>query len=320
MMLEFYDDTFALPERLFEADDLECGRFIALNLLATRMPDDSMVKIGRALRSVSPLKAIEGLGLLLLVDCKTPYLPKFLEPVYLPIRESLFWDLILALPPSRAVPLAIKALGMEGEPKFIEDLVQEARETSVARSVHDFLKSTSSPLLHRADLAHVLDILEDIDDSALMALKPTPMGQNVIQLFDEHGKSDSVMLQGFHPMEATGVWTAKKEALLFLRVPDGQHVVELTGEVEFFGLGVVDGEVLSVEVTEQAGGRTKVLERQYVVGDPKVMAWDLSLPSFSGVLKIMISTQNLYSPKAVSSSMDQRNLGVMCRDLKLVAR
>lgn len=208
---------------------------------------------------------------------------------------------------------------METTPELVRELVQEGGEKSVAQALHAFLKSRNSPLLRREDFADVLDVLEEVDSAALAALAPIPTGQNVIRMLAEGGRSDSLLLQGFHPAESIGIWTAKETACMFMRIAEGEEARELVGAVQFFGPAVVDDEVLIVEITEQATGRTKVLERRYAPGEPTEISWQLDLPGFTGCVKVMMSTQKLYSPKAVGVSQDPRSLGVMCRDLKLVA-
>jgi glycosyltransferase involved in cell wall biosynthesis len=314
-----YADSLIIPENLWEASNLERGRYVALNIIGSRVSAKNMEKIGSILNGVSDIEALAVLGHFLMLTNNKYSLSKHLNLIYLPIHDLNFWKIIVCLEPAQAIPLAFKALGAGDEPDVVREVVDDAQATGVRKAIHRHLNASRNPLLQRPGFNSVACFLERIDHSEIEKMPPVEVDGNLIKALFNDTTATWAHLQGFHPVEEAGMWTNRPEAAVFGCIPAGVSISTMTANLASFAPGIVIGDVVSIEVTEETTERKVTAQYQYALGGPHEFEMVLDLPQFKGPIQIRLITERTCSPKALGVSADPRNLGIRLHALTLTS-
>jgi glycosyltransferase involved in cell wall biosynthesis len=305
-----------LPPDLWSYPDRDVGRYVSLNLLNTAVSDPA--RLGRALVQDGALAATTRLGLLrqlLARACGTPGdTGLHLSDLALPIRDPALWTVILCLPPGIALPMGLQALGQRTGPDGQTRLTELAARNGVGQTLATYLDGRGDPLLDRPDMAPVRRLLQGPD---VTALSPLEADADLVRLALSPD-TGALRLDGFHPPEETGIWTARPEASL-RALPDPEHPVTLlAGTAALLEAALAHAaQTLTVTATEESTGRHATWSDTRAQGGDPVMDWTLPLPRFSGPLRIDLTLPACHSPRDLGASADPRPLGLMLHSLRL---
>ena len=307
-----------LPPDLWAYPDEDIGQYVALNLLNTRIEDPAT--LSRALQQGGPLRTIQRLGLLRQLLARAASQSgdtgHHISDLALPITDAALWTVLLCLPPATALPMALQALGQRTPPEAQAKLTQLAQRNGVGTTLLTYLDGRGDPLMERPDMAAIHELLSDPDGTQLTQMPPLPPDADVVQIAGT-AEARILHLTGFHPPEATGLWTAQPKACLRAHAPSDHPVSVLTGTAALLEASLRHGAVtVTIEATEETTGRsTRWSDTRPQGGDPS-FDWILPLPRFTGPLRIDLTLPACHSPRDLGVSPDPRPLGLLLRSLR----
>jgi len=307
-----------LPPDLWSYPDQDIGQYVALNLLNTPVSDPTT--LGRALVQDGALQATARLGLLrqmLARACGTaPDTGHHLSDLALPIRDPALWTVILCLPPAIALPMALQALGHRSGPDALTKLTDLAVHNGTGPTLITYLETRRDPLLDHPEMAAIRQILLDPEGAALTALASN---DDLIQLAQDPNQH-ALRLDGFHPPEETGIWTARPEASIRALSDPNHPVTLLAGTAALLEAALThEAQTLTITATEETTGRHATWSDTRAIGGDPGVDWLLPLPRFSGPLRIDLSLPSCHSPRDLGASADPRPLGLLLHSLRLEA-
>lgn len=307
-----------LPPDLWSCPDRDVGQYVSLNLLNAAVPDPAT--LGRALMQGGALRATERLGLLRQVLARACGSPTdtghHLSDLALPVRDAALWTVILGLPPGIALPMGLQALGQRTGPEGQARLTDLACRNGTGPTLVAYLDGRGDPLLDRADMTAIRLLLQDPDRGALTPLPALGAETDLIRVAREPDQH-ALRLDGFHPPEDTGIWTARPEASI-RALPDPDHpVTRLAGTAALLEAALAyETQTLTVTATEERTGRCATWSDTRTRGGDPGLDWDLPLPRFSGPLRIDLSLPACHSPRDLGASADPRPLGLLLHSLR----
>lgn len=188
-------DRFFLPEGLLDESDEDVGRFVALNLLHSRVPRSDMQAIGRILHDLSPIEAATLIGKLVVLSEKSVHgrelLPNAIDGLFLPITDAAFWDILSALKPQQSVPLAALALGMTFRAEEIQYLIANSERSGFERVIAEMLRGRDNPRRPNPDFDRIATRLEARGSALVQSLRPLPAGADLLALLALPGEDEA---------------------------------------------------------------------------------------------------------------------------------
>jgi hypothetical protein len=304
-----------LPPDLWAYPEVDIGRYVSLNLLNTGVSDPAT--LGRALVQGGPLAATARLGLLRQVLARACQVPgdtgQHLSDLALPIRDPALWTVILCLPAGVALPMGLQALGQRTGPEGQARLTELAMQNGTGPTLAAYLDGRGDPLLEQPDMAPVRRLLQGPDATAL---SPLEADADLIRLARDPD-AGALRLDGFHPPEDMGIWTARPEASI-RALPDPDHpVTRLAGTAALLEEALARAaQTLTVTATEETTGRHATWSETRAQGGTPTVDWVLPLPRFTGPLRIDLSVPACHSPRDLGTSSDARPLGLLLHSLR----
>ena len=328
MLADHLDGRLLLPPGLWSADAAGIGRYVALNLLDCAPAPGQDAALGRLLRAAGPLVASARIGALRQLAARASGgvgdVPHYLSDLYLPCGDRVLWRMILCLPPARAVPLALQALGQRAGPDAQARLAELAARGGLAPALCTYLETRGDPVLERPGMEAARWLLRNPQAAALEDLEPVPPGADLVALAQGAGAvpgaPGALRLDGFHAPETAGIWTAAPRARLWTRADPAQPLTALTGAAALLG-EALRSEALSVTIraVEEETGREEAWRDSRPAGGDPGLGWALPLPGFRGPLRVEFATAACHAPAALGGPPDERPLGLMLQSLRLEA-
>ena len=308
-----------LPPDLWSCTVHEIGQYVSLNLLETAVPDPA--HLGRALVQGGPLRATERLGLLRLLlarACATAtQTGHHLSDLALPIRDPAFWQVILCLPPGRALPMGLQALGQRPPPETQAQLTALAHRRGTVTALTTWLEGRGDAVLDRADMTAIRQMLHSPERNRLRLLPLLTSDTDLIRVAREPDQH-ALHLDGFHAPEDTGIWTARAQASIHALSDPDHPVTRLAGTAALLEAALAfETLTLTVTATEERTGRCATWSDTRLRGSDPALDWDLALPQFSGPLRIDLSLPSCHSPRDLGASADPRPLGLLLHSLRM---
>lgn len=310
-----------LPPDLWSYPETDVGQYVALNLLNCTVAPDRRVALGQALQEGGALAAAERLGLLRQLLARATGQPgDVLHPLSdlaLPVIDTALWRALLCLPPDTALPMALQALGQRAGPEAQARLTDLARRNGTGPTLITYLEGRGDPLLDRPDMAAVRALLEEgAAQGPLPVLRP---GTDLVEAARQT-RGLGLRLDGFHPPEAAGIWTARPSAAIRLQADPDHPATLLSGTAALLEEALDDrAQTVTVTTIEEASGRRATWSDSRARGGNPVFDWALPLPRFTGPLRVELTLPACHSPKALGTSADPRPLGLLLRALRLDA-
>ena len=195
-------------------------------------------------------------------------------------------------------------------------LVTRPRQEGVRAPGLAHLEERGDPVMSQPGLADVHQVLSDPDGASVMLLPALAPNTDVVRTA-ETAKTRMVQFTGFHPPEATGLWTALPKATLRARVASDHPVTALSGSASLLDAALAhSAQTVPIEATEETTGRsTRWQDTRPQGGDPS-FDWVLPLPRFTGPLRVELTLPACHSPRTLGASSDPRPLGLMLRSLR----
>lgn len=310
-----------LPPDLWSYPEQDIGRYVSLNLLNATVSDPTL--LGHALMQGGALTATRRLGLLrqlLARACSsTGDTGHHLSDLALPVTDPALWRVLLCLPTGIALPMGLQALAQRTGPDAQTRLTELARRNGVGPTLITYLDGRGDPLLERPDMAAVQMLLHDGEATPLTTLPPLSVGVDLVQLAQDTGPH-ALQLVGFHPPEATGIWTARPGARIRALSDPDHPVTLLSGSAALLDAALSQAaQTLTITATEERSGRHATWSETRDLGGDPTFDWALPLPRFTGPLRIDLTLPACHSPRDLGTSADPRPLGLMLHALRLDA-
>lgn len=308
-----------LPPDLWSCPDRDIGQYVSLNMLNSAVSDPAT--LGRALAQDGPLRATERLGLLRLLLARACdgalEAGHHLFDLALPIRDPALWTVILGLPPGLALPMGLQALGQRTPPEAQAQLTDLACRRGTGPTLIAHLDGRGDPLLDRADMVPIRWLLQDPEAGTLIPLPAAASETDLIRVAREPDQH-ALHLDGFHPPEDTGIWTARPQASIRALSDPDHPVTRLAGTAALLEAALAfETQTLTITAIEERTGRRATWSDTRLKGSDPGMGWDLPLPHFSGPLRIDLSLPTCHSPRDLGASADPRPLGLLLHSLRM---
>ncbi|MFP7675574.1 glycosyltransferase family 4 protein [Marivita sp. S0852] len=308
-----------LPPDLWAYPNEDIGRYVALNLLNTPVSDPA--SLSRALQQGGPLQAVSRLGLLrqLLAraSAQSGDTQQHISDLALPVTDIALWTVLLCLPAETALPMALQALGQRPNPEAQIQLTKLALRNGVGATLLTYLDGRGDPLMSRPEMAGLYRLLGAPEDAVLTRLPPLAPDSDLVRIA-ACPEDQALHLTGFHPPEASGIWTATPRATIRALIAPDHPATLLTGTASLLDAALATAaQTVTVETTEETTGRSARWSDTRAQGTNPSFDWALDLPRFSGPLRIDLSLPACHTPRALGASEDPRALGLMLRSLRL---
>lgn len=306
-----FDGTLLVPDNFPALSPEAKGRYVALNLLDTRTDPESEARIGQILEELDPVDLCRVLGEL--TSCARIDMEGRTDaPVPLsalrPLGCSLAaWRILAAIPPDRAVSMALAALDHAHDPDEAAALLRACRRSGFRAAMREWLRE-SGPV--PGPPRDVLDWLQRPEIEELEKSKPVPRGSDLLARARGANPDTELRFHGFHGPEEIGVWTARKRAALFLNAgEDGPASLSVAASTL-----PAAGNAQVLTVTELRSGRVTEATRDSA---ERRWTWEAALDGFKGPLRITVECPRLLRPCDTMDSADPRALGVLLERVTL---
>lgn len=317
-MQDFYAGALYVPHNFASLPPQTKGAFVAANFLNTQVDSMAAARIGNVLDGLSQLELYDLLGKLLTISSighDHRMLKKTLRTAALPITDPQVWRILSHLNYKMGAFLSLHALGMQVSSELHDKLTQMVTTQGFRHAVRGLLQEQPAIWHGQIERTPLGAFLEDVAADQVAALPTVPVGINVIEHLNSLGSTGSVMMHGFHQIEAIGVWTSRPKAALQINLPEGAVVHAAQGSVAVLQDSVTNGDTVRLIIEEMSSERRARITLPFNAETGDTNSWHLDLAEFSGPVSVELEITQLHSPSEDGVTGDTRKLGTLLQSL-----